>query len=170
MGYKKYDNIYQFILNPKIIDQYSYNYKFWDTVEKKIRDGQIYSPYSQFIGKGFTFERKSLKGLNIIVRLNEEQTYIESFFLHRRSKGGTEYLSFILGKAYYRDIHLYFVYDKQNKQWFTSGPKFFNEAICEKVRNKKFNLKAFARQYYHVENKRKWLCNWSCKSKEKFGE
>ena len=32
---KKYDNIYQFILNPKIKDQYSYNYKFWDTVEKK---------------------------------------------------------------------------------------------------------------------------------------
>ena len=30
---KKYDNIYQFILNPKIIDQYSYNYKFCDAVE-----------------------------------------------------------------------------------------------------------------------------------------
>ena len=120
---------------------------------KKIRDGQIYSPYSQFIGKGFNFERKALKGLNLIVRLNEEQTYIESFFLHRRSKGGTEYLNFILGKAYYRDINLYFVYDKQNKQWFTSGPEFFNEAICEKVRNKNFNLKVFARQYYHVEIK-----------------
>ena len=31
--------------------------------------------------------------------------------------------------------------------------QFFNEAICEKVRNKNFNLKAFARQYYHVEKK-----------------
>ena len=58
---KKYGNIYQFILNPKIIDQCSYNYPFWDTEEKKIRDGQIYSPYSQFIGKGFNFERKALK-------------------------------------------------------------------------------------------------------------
>ena len=104
---KKYNHIYQFILNQKIIDQYSYNYKFWDTVEKEIRDGQIYSPYSQFIGKGFNFERKALKGLNLIVRLNEEQTYIESFFLHRRYKGGTEYLNFILGKAYYREINLF---------------------------------------------------------------
>ena len=120
---------------------------------KKIRDGQIYSPYSQFIGKGFNFERKALKGLNLIVRLNEEQTYIESFFLHRHSKGGTEYLDLILEKAYYRDINLCFVYDKQNEQWFTSGPKFFNEAICKKVRNKNFNLKAFARQYYDVEKK-----------------
>ena len=126
---------------------------------KKIRDGQIYSPYSQFLGKGFNFERKALKGLNLIVRLNEEQTYIESFFLHRRSSGGTEYLNFILGKAYYRDINLYFVYDKQNKQWFSSGPEFFNEAICEKVRNRNFNLKEFATKYYQVE-KRKWLCNW----------
>ena len=39
------------------------------------------------------------------------------------------------------------------KQWFTSGPEFFNEAICEKVRNKNFGLNAFARQYYHFEMK-----------------
>ena len=56
-------------------------------------------------------------------------------------------------KAYYRDINLYFVYDTQYKQWFSSGPEFFNGAICEKVRNKNFNLKAFARQYYYVEKK-----------------
>ena len=58
-----------------------------------------------------------------------------------------------MGKAYYRDINLCFVKDKRYKQWFSSGPEFFNEAICEKVRNKKFNLKAFARQYYDVEKK-----------------
>ena len=104
-------------------------------------------PNSQFLGKGFNFERKALKGLNLIVRLNEEQTYIESFFLHRRSSGGTEYLNFILGKAYYRDINLYFVYNKQNKQWFSSGPKFFNEAICKKVRKVRLQqMKYFIRQ------------------------
>ena len=56
-------------------------------------------------------------------------------------------------EAYYTDLNLYFVYNTQNKQWFSSGPEFFNEAICEKVRNKNFNLKAFARQYYYVEKK-----------------
>ena len=110
-------------------------------------------PYSQLLGKGFNFEREAVKGLNLIVRSNEEQTLIESFLLHRSPKGGTEYLNFFLGKAYYRDINLLYVYDKQNKQWFTSGPKFFNEAICEKVRNKNFNLKAFARQYYYIDRK-----------------
>ena len=103
--------------------------KFWDTVEKKIRNGQIYSPYSQFIGKNLNFERKAIKGLNLIVRLNKEQTLIESLFLHRSPKGGTEYLNFFLGKVYYRDINLYFVYDKQCKEWFLSGPEFFNKAI-----------------------------------------
>ena len=93
-----YNSTYRFKLYPKIIHNYSYKYKFWDTIEKKSRDGQIYSPYSQFLEKGFNFEREVIKGLNLIVRLNEEQTLIESFFLHRSSKGGTEYLIFFWGK------------------------------------------------------------------------
>ena len=121
--------------------------------EKKIRGCKIYSPYSQFLGKGFNFERKEIKGMNLIVRLNEEQTLLESFLLHRSTKGGTEYLNFFLGKNYYRDLNLFYVYDTVNKQWFTSGSEFFNEAICEKVRNKNFNLTAFARQYCCVDKK-----------------
>ena len=62
------------------------------TIEKIIRDGQFYLPCSQILGKGFNFEREVIKGLNLIVRLNEEQTLIQSFFLHRSSKGGTEYM------------------------------------------------------------------------------
>ena len=76
--------------------------------------------------------------MNLIVRLNKQQTLLESFLLHRRPKSRTEYLNFFLGKAYYRDINLLYVYDKQNKQWFTSGTEFFNGAICGKVRNKNF--------------------------------
>ena len=35
---RRTDDSYQFKLNPKIIDQHSYKYKFWDTTGKKIRD------------------------------------------------------------------------------------------------------------------------------------
>ena len=45
--------------------------------------------------------------MNLIVQLNEEQKLVESFFLHRSTKGGTEYLIFFLGKYYSRDINLY---------------------------------------------------------------
>ena len=105
------NNFYNFKLDPKIIDNYSYIYKFWDTKEKKIRDRQIYLPYSQLLGKNFNFEREAIKGLNLTVRLNEEQTLIESFLLHGSPKGGKEYLNFFLGKAYYRDINLLYVYN-----------------------------------------------------------
>ena len=129
---KTSNHVYQFILNPKIIDNYSYRYKFWDTVEKKIRDGQIYSPYSQFIGKGFNFERKAIKGLILIVQLNEEQTLIDPFFLHRSSKGGTEYLNFSLGKAYYRDVNLYFVYVNNINNGFHLDPNFLMKQFAKK--------------------------------------
>ena len=99
---------------------------------KKIRDCQIYLPFSHFIGKGFTFERALIKGLNLIVRLNEKQTHIESVFLHRSPSGGTENISFVLGRSYYRDINLYFVYDRQNKQWFSSGTDFLMKQFSKK--------------------------------------
>ena len=69
---KRIDACYRFKLNPEIIDQYSYKYKFWDKTKKKNRDCQIYSLFSQLIGKGFNFGREVIPGMNLIVRLNEE--------------------------------------------------------------------------------------------------
>ena len=46
-----------FILYPKIIDEYSYKYKFYDTVEKKFKDCKIYSPFSHYKANGFEFQR-----------------------------------------------------------------------------------------------------------------
>ena len=75
---RNYNSIYRFKLYPEIIGNYSYRYKFWDTIEKTIRDGQIYSPYSQFLGKGFNFERKLIPGLNLIVR--RQNTCIKLYY------------------------------------------------------------------------------------------
>ena len=47
---------YNLILYPKIIDEYSYKYKFYDTV-KKIRDCKIYLSFSYYKGNGFEFQR-----------------------------------------------------------------------------------------------------------------
>ena len=129
---KSTDNIHKFILNSEIVDQNSYKYKFWDTKEKKIRDCKIYSPYSQLLGKGFNFEIKEIKGMNLIVRLIEEQTLLESFLLHRSPKSRTEYLNFFLGKTYYRDINLLYVYNKQNKQWLHLEPNSSMKQFAKK--------------------------------------
>ena len=36
MVYKRQQHTYRFKLYPKIIDNDSYKYKFWDTIEKKL--------------------------------------------------------------------------------------------------------------------------------------
>ena len=150
---KNIDKTYQFKLWPNITHQDSYKYKFWNAVEKKNRDRQIYSPFSLFIWKGFTFERVIIKGLNLTVRVNENQTRIESFFLHRSPSGDTKNIKFALGRSHYRNMNLYFVYDIQNKQWSSSGTNFFNEAICEKVTNRSFILREFGKKCYHTKKK-----------------
>ena len=77
------DYTYPFKLFPKTIDQYSYKYKFFNTLEKKKkRDCQIYFPYQQFIGKGFNFEREVIKSIALVVRLSEDNKNIESFFFY----------------------------------------------------------------------------------------
>ena len=58
-----------------------------------------------------------------------------------------------MGCSYYRDINLYFVYDRQNKQSFPSGTDFFNEAICEKVTNRSFILREFGKKIYYTKKK-----------------
>ena len=120
---------------------------------RKKKSEIVYSPFPHFTGKGFNFETPTLRGLNLVVRLNEKQILIENFFLHNEPNKSTEYLNFFLGRYYYRDINLYFVYDKQYKQWFTSGPEFYNGAISEKVNNRNFNLKQFAKNFYYIDKK-----------------
>ena len=46
---KNYNSTNRFKLYPEIFNNCSHKYKFWDTIEKAIRDGQIYLPYSQFL-------------------------------------------------------------------------------------------------------------------------
>ena len=48
---------YNFITYPKIIDEYSYKHKFYDTKMKKITDCKICSALSHFKGNAFEFKR-----------------------------------------------------------------------------------------------------------------
>ena len=48
---------YNFITYPNIIDENCYKYKFYDTVDKKIKDCKIYSSFSHYKGNGFEFQR-----------------------------------------------------------------------------------------------------------------
>ena len=96
---KDSNHTYRFKLYPKIIDNYSYKYKFWDAIEKKkIGMDKSTGHILNLLEKVLILNGEVIKGLNLIVRLNEDQTLIESFFLHRSPKGGTEYINFVCEK------------------------------------------------------------------------
>ena len=76
------------------------NINFFDTVEKKIRDCKIHSPYSQFIGKRFNFEREIIKNKALVVRLSEDNKNIESFFFTSKPKSSNTVPKFFIRKKF----------------------------------------------------------------------
>ena len=72
---------YNFITYLKIIDEYSYKYKFYDTKMKNIAYRKIYSPFSHFRGNGFEFQRligpkKMIQSRLVFLIMIENQNYI----------------------------------------------------------------------------------------------
>ena len=151
---KNMNYTYRFKLFPEIINQYNYKYKFFNTVEKKIRDCQIYSPHSQFIGKGFNLEREVVKSKALVVQLSEDNKNVESFFLHQNPNHPTQFINFLFGRNYYRDINLYYTYDTQHhKQWFTTKTDFFYRAMAEIINLPSWNIFHFMKRYYFQEKR-----------------
>ena len=56
-NFSRFGVTYNFITYPNIFDENCYKYKFYDTVDKKIKDCKIYSPFLHFKGNGFEFKR-----------------------------------------------------------------------------------------------------------------
>ena len=72
-------NNFYFERTPKNLKNYSYKYKFWDEKEKKIKDAEIYSPYTQLSTKGLLFKQK-VTNIQFITRLDKELEELHSFF------------------------------------------------------------------------------------------
>ena len=56
-NFPRFGVTYNFITYPKIIDEYSHKYKFYDTKMKIVTNCKIYSPFSHFKRNGFEFKR-----------------------------------------------------------------------------------------------------------------
>ena len=86
-----------------------------------------------FLEKVLILKEKLYKGLNLIVRLNEEEILIESFFLHRISKGGTEYLNFWGGEELITETQIYNLYMINNiNNGFHLDPNFSMKQFAKK--------------------------------------
>ena len=151
---------YKFERDNDNIENYNFEFQYWNLKEKKIEKQKIYSPFSQLISKGLTFSLDANIGFNtmkLVTQVDKENSKLQSFFIHTHASNKTEYLNYSLGEAYYRDINLFYVYDPKFKQWQTTQPEFFREAIYAKSTNQNFNEKAFAKKYYDDEKKGRFV-------------
>ena len=124
---------YNFILHLNNLNDNCFNYKFFDTVEKKIRDCKIYSPFSHFRNNGSEFQRiipPSGKE-NISIRLYENNKKTQSVFMHDYKK------NWYVSNLNFRDIISLFVYDEQDRKWYGKNPNLYIEATYDAITTKK---------------------------------
>ena len=149
-------NNFYFQRNKTTLKNNAFKYRFWDQVENKIRNAEIYSPYMQLTGKGLYFAQK---GTNIqyVVRLDRELKQVHSYFYSDKIRE----LTFNIGKQWFDEINLFFVKDEnlpdrfigKRQQWYSTNPNFFVESICAKVLDQNFNESQFAKKYYNDDKK-----------------
>ena len=153
-------NNFYFERNTKNLKNYAFKYRFWDEIEKKIRNAEIYSPYLQLTSKGLYFIQK---GTNIeyVVRLDKELEQIHSYFYSDKIRE----LTYNIGRQWFEETNFFFVKDENlpdrfvgtKQQWFTTNKNFFIEATCAKVSDKNFNESQFAKKYYNDDKKGQYV-------------
>ena len=111
-----------FIIYSEILDEYSYKYKFYDTVDKRIRDCKLYLPFSHFKGNGFEFQRiiGPKKNDTVSVNLFDYNKKIKTTFIHN-FKEINLYTNII-----YRDRNSLFLKDSLTGKWYGIRENLFH--------------------------------------------
>ena len=153
-------NNFYFERNSKNLKNYAFKYRFWDETEKKMRNAEIYSPYTQLTAKGLYFTQK---GTNIqyVIRLDREIEQIHSYFYSDKIRN----LTYQIGYQHFQEINLFFVKDEnlpdrfvgKRQQWYSTNSDFFIEALCAKTTNQNFNESQFAKKYYNDDKKGQYV-------------
>ena len=141
---------YNFITYPNIIDENCYNYKFYDTVDKKIKDCKIYSLFSHFKGNGFEFQRiiGPKKNDTVSVSLFDNNKKIKTTFIHNFND--INYYTNLI----YRDRNVLIMQDFHNGKWYHTNANVFHEALSYATKTKKpFNVSIFWGDFYEVQKK-----------------
>ena len=140
---------YNFIIYPKILDEHSCKYKFYDTVDKRIKDCKIYLPFSHFKGNGFEFQRIGPKKNDTVsVSLFDDNKKIKTTFIHN-SKEINYYTNII-----YRDMNSLCVKDALTGKWYSTSENLYHGAIYYATKMKMpFNISKFWGDFYEVQKK-----------------
>ena len=131
---------YNFITYPKIIDEYSYKYKCYNTKIKRITDCKIYSPFLHFKGNGFEFKRivGPKKKDTVTVSLFDDNKKIKTVFIHNFKE--INYYTNIM----YRDRNNLFIKYSLTGKWYGTSENLFFEATNYATKTKTpFNVSNF---------------------------
>ena len=153
-------NNFYFERNSKNLKNYAFKYRFWDETEKKIKNAEIYSPYTQLTAKGLYFTQKGTD-IQYVIRLDREIEQIHSYFYSDKIRD----LTYQIGYQHFQEINLFFVKDEnlpdrfvgKRQQWYSTDLSFFIEALCAKVTNQNFNESQFAKKYYNDDKKGQYV-------------
>ena len=123
---------YNFITYPNVINENCYKYKFYDTVDKKIKDCKIYSLFSHFKGNGFEFEILIGPKENdtVSVSLFDNYKKIKTTFIHNFND------IYYYANSIYRDRNVLIIQDFHNDKWYGTSANLFHEATYYATKKK----------------------------------
>ena len=138
---------YNLVLDPIDINNDSYNYQFYDVVDKRLKYVKICSPFSH-LKNGFVFkgEKDPNKNYKVLIRLVENNTKIRCVFLQPINE------KWRIGMDLYRDMNAKFVRERQSDgtwRWWSTTPNLVWEAeIFSRNRNGQFRTADFMKDLY----------------------
>ena len=137
-GLIPFKNYFKFSLSTKILNLSCWKYEYYDLIEKTITPCKIYSPYTHFITRGFTFLHDQSNYYH--VRFNDTNHLIISNFYHA---------IFNLFMTYHIDFNTVFTFDwMEDLQWFGTSRLLTYYAINETVVKKNIDINKFLGDYY----------------------
>ena len=149
---------YKLVLDPVVINTNSFNYKFYDVKDKRIKFAKIYSPFSH-LKNGFVFkgEKDPNKDKKVLIQLvnNSKMRCIFS-----RSKND----QWEIEKNFYRDLNTKFVKTRRRNgtyEWDSTHPILFLLAEEKALRVENFHTATFMKELY-------WDQHYVTKEKGKF--
>ena len=141
---------YHFTLHPKILYNYCYYYKFYDTVRKKLEIAKsiLHFHILKIMVLNLKGSLVKVKKDTVTIRLFDHYAKIQNVFTHNFDN------SWLYENDIHRDINLMFTYDTNNKQWYGTNPNLLLEGTYFATKEKgHFNAIKFFKQFYRIKKK-----------------
>ena len=141
---------YNLVLDPKVLDNNCFNFKFFDVFDKRVKDAKIYSPFSHLKSDGFLFrgDSSSTHADTVSIKLIDDYKKIQSvFFQDENTKWAYE-------NNLYKDYNAMLGRDREADgkfKWYGTNPNIVLKAASYAMEKRSFRASEFFK-YFYVDN------------------